>query len=425
MRTRRLATVLASCIAVVGIVTPAATGASLEARVGTAVRQSAVGGSTSVYVWDQATRDVLYTHTPSTAVTPASTMKLLTSSAALAQLGPDHRFETKVALDGHQAGNRWIGDVWLIGGGDPSLSTYGFLRDNYGGRGANLASLVAPLRTRGIEGVTGRIMVDDDLFDEQRWVEGWKPAFRFEEAGALGALTVNQSLVGRYVGSDSAHAPDLRAGTVFRQLLTRQGVFVAGPTESGSVPEEAEIAGSVSSPPLEVLLEHMNRTSDNFYAETLLKQVGVARFGARGTGSTEDGRRAARSVLSAIGIDMRPVTWVDGSGLAYGNRVTARTLGHVLGVGAQAEWGGDWIDSMATSGGHGTLRRRLTRPPYRGRVHAKTGTLNHASGLAGFSDRSSGRRYGFVVLTYDAAGRRINYSAARGLQDRIAAVLVR
>lgn len=423
---RRLAALVATGVALLATAAPAASAASLGDRVGIAVRQSAVRGSSSVYVWDQSTRDVIYSSTPGRPVAPASTMKLLTSAAALAQLGPDHRFETKVALDGHQAGNRWIGDVWLIGGGDPSLSTYGFLRDNYGGRGSNLATLVAPLRARGIEGVTGRIMVDDDRFDQLRWVPEWKPAFRFDETGALGALTVNQSLVGRYVGSRSAHEPDLRAGQVFRDLLKRQGVFVAGATVAGSVPADAEVAGSLSSPPLEVLLDHMNRASDNFYAEVLLKDIGVDRLGARGTGSTLDGRRAAQAVLAGLGADMSAVTWVDGSGLAYGNRVSARTLGHVLGLGAQAEWGDAWIDSLAVSGTSGTLRKRMTRLPFRGRVHAKTGTLNHVSALAGFSERAaSGHRYGFAVVTFDPSGRMVNYKAARNLQDRIAMILVR
>jgi D-alanyl-D-alanine carboxypeptidase/D-alanyl-D-alanine-endopeptidase (penicillin-binding protein 4) len=411
---------------VVALLAPSTATAALDDRVNTAVRRSGVASSTSVYVWDQATRQVLYSRAASRQVTPASTIKLLTGAAALERFGPDHRFTTRVALTGTQQGARWVGDVWIIGGGDPSLSTFGFARDNYGGRGANLAALVNPLRARGIEVVDGDIRVDDDLFDELRWVPEWKRSFRLEETGALGALTVNQSLVGRWIGTDSSHLPDVHAGETYRELLRRQDIQVTGVTRPGAVPVTARLAGAVSSPPLSELVAHMSSSSDNFFAEILLKQVGVDRFGAAGDGSTLDGRRAARAELVELGIDMTGVRWIDGSGLAYDNRVTARSLGHVLGVGAQATWGETWIGGFANNGRSGTLRRRMTRRPYYGRVYGKTGTLRHASGLAGFAHRvGSNRRLGFAVLTQDPRGGQLQYDRTRALQDRIAMILVR
>jgi len=409
----------------IAVLAPAtAAGASLEQRLDAAVSRSGIAGSSSVYAWDQATREVIYSRGASRFVTPASTMKLLTSAAALARFGPDHRFTTQVALRGRQDGARFDGDVWLIGGGDPSLSTFGFSRDNYDGAGTNLAMLVRPLRELGITEVSGRVRVDDELFDNLRWAPGWKPAFRFEETGALGALTVNQSLTGRWVGSRSARSPDVHAGLTFRELLRRQGIVVRSGVAGGAVPTSATVVGQVESRPLEVLLQHMNQSSDNFYAEILLKDIGADRFGP--DASTADGARAARNELQELGVAMRGVRWADGSGLAYGNRVTARHVGHVLGMGAQTEWGESWIQSFAQSGTSGTLRRRMTRSPFRGRVYAKTGTLRHASGLAGFSHRQgSERRFGFVVLTYRASGGQVSYTAARGLQDRVAMILVR
>jgi len=398
--------------------------APLDQRIASVVASSGVRGISSVYVWDQTTRDVIYASGPGRPVAPASTMKLLTSAAALAEFGPEHTFDTKVALTGFATGGVWNGNVWLIGGGDPSLSTAGFARDNYGGAGSNIAALVAPLRARGITSVTGRILVDDSHLDRMRYVREWPSRFRFEETGALGGLTVNQSLVGRYVGSASTRAPDIRAGDVYKDLLERSGIDVAGTTLSSTVPATAEIAGSVKSPPLRVLLQHMNRSSDNFYAEILLKDIG-REAGGPSSGTTSDGRVAARAKLASLGVDMKAVTWHDGSGLAYGNRVSARVLGHVLGVGAQATWGPYWINSLARSGGQGTLHKRMRTRPYRGRVHAKTGTLNHVSALAGFSERLSGRRYGFAVVTYSSPGAHISTNAAHSLQDRIAMILVR
>lgn len=408
------------------VAVPSARAATLEARIGRAVAKSGLAGRSSVYVWDQQSGAVRYAWAPDVRATPASTMKLLTSAAALDRFGADHRFRTRLALRGRQVGDRWLGDVWLVGGGDPSLSTFGFARANYGGDAANLASLVSPLRRRGIDEVTGRIMVDDDLFDELRWVPEWKPSFRFEETGALGALTVNQSLLGSSVGSRSSRRPDIQVGQTYRELLRRQGIVVDGATRPGSVPATATFVGKVSSPPLGRLLGYMNRTSDNFHAEILLKQLGADRYHPVAGASTIDGRRAARAQLRRLGVDLRDLTWIDGSGLAYGNRVTARLLADVLSRGASAPWGATWVDSFARSGGTGTLRRRMTRPPYRGRVRAKTGTLLHSSALAGFSDRlGSGRRFGFAVISSNPSGARIDYTAARRLQDSVATILVR
>lgn len=428
--TRTTVSIVAVAIATMSTIAvgaaPAARAATLDQQLSSTIRRSGVAPTTSVYVWDQASRKVLYSRSSTRAMAPASTIKLMTSAAALAHFGPDHRFTTTVALAGTQTGSTFDGDVWLIGGGDPSLSTFGFRRDNYRGVGTNLAALVGPLRELGIRTVTGDLRVDDDRFDEVRYVPEWKSSFRYVETGALGALTVNQAQLGRWVGTRSSRIPDVHAGETFRGLLRAQGITVRGITRPGSVPESAVVAGEVASPPLASLLAYMDSTSSNFFAEIMLKNIGADRFGAEGDGSTSDGRRAAYAELVELGVDMRSVRWIDGSGLAYSNRVTARALGHVLGIGAQTEWGEPWIRGFANNGRTGTLRGRMTSRPFYGRVYAKTGTLNIASGLAGFAYRvRSNARYGFVVLTFEPRGRPVNATRARTLQDRIAMTLVR
>ena len=425
---RRIAlpSLLATALATLALLAPATASAGLDDRLDAAIDRSGVRATTSAYVWDQSTRTVIYSRSAARRVTPASTIKLMTSAAAMSRFGPDHRFRTRIALDGVQSGSTFVGDVWLVGGGDPSLSTFGFRRANYGGVGTNIASLTTPLVRRGITLVRGRVRVDDSLFDDTRYVPGWKRSFRYEETGALGALTVNQAQLGRWIGTRSSRVPDVQAGETLRVLLQRRGIRVTARTLPGELPEDATVVGAVASPPLVDLLAHMNSTSDNFYAETMLKHLGVERFGARGDGSTAAGARAARAALVELGVDMRGVNWVDGSGLAYGNRVTARAIGHTLALGSQTDWGEQWIRGFANNGRSGTLRKRMTRRPWYGRVYGKTGTLRHASGLAGFAHRlGSNRRYGFVVLTYDPRGRPVSYSRARRLQDRIAMILVR
>lgn len=399
----------------------------LSLRLDRVVAASGVARSTSIYVWDQETREVLYGRDPGRRVTPASTMKLLTSAAALAQWGPDHRFRTTLHATGRQDGTTWLGSIYLVGGGDPMLSTAGFSRDNYGGygRATNIAGLVSGLRKLGIRKVSGRLVVDDDRLDAKRWVSEWPTRFRLDETGALGGLTVNQSQLGRYIGGRSATRPDLHAGKEFRAILARSGIKVTGGTVPGSAPNTAVELAGVDSPRLADIARHMNTTSDNFVAETLLKDLGATATGARG-GSTVTGRRVAAGKLRDLGIDTSSLTWTDGSGLAYSNKVTARLLGQVLGLGAQADWGTDWIGGFAVAGRSGTLRRRMTTWPFRDRIRGKTGTLRHVSALAGFSDRlGTTQRYGFVVVTSNANGQQVSYPRAKQLQDRVAMALVR
>ncbi|MCW2962339.1 MAG: D-alanyl-D-alaninecarboxypeptidase/D-alanyl-D-alanine-endopeptidase [Thermoleophilia bacterium] len=409
---------------------PAASAAPLATRIAREVQASPVRGTTSVIAWDQQTREVIYTRNADRPVTPASTMKLLTSAAVLAHFGGDHRFETSIWTTGTidpADPTRWLGSLYVVGGGDPSLSTAGFARDNYGSvtSGTNIAGLIAPLQKLGVTTVAGRIFVVDDYLDSERYVREWPSHFRFEETGALGALTVNQSQVGRWIGSGSTRTPDVRAGAILHGLFERAGIEVIGAPRAGSLPTFAVEAGTIESPPLRVLLRHLNRSSDNFYAEMLLKDLGRSVYGP-GKGTTADGRRAGRVVLDDLGVDVTRLTWVDGSGLAYGNRVTGRLLSHVLGIGAQASWSSEWIDSLSRSGVAGTIRRRMSTWPYRNRISAKTGTLRHVSALAGFSTRLGGtNRYGFVVVTSNPIGSQVSYTAARRLQDRVAMTLVR
>lgn len=437
-RLRLHAKLVCALACVVAITAPAGTAAAaptttttpptgLSVRLDRIIAASGVARTTSVYVWDQQSREVLYSRGASRRVTPASTMKLLTSAAALSKWGGEHRFRTTLLATGRQEGSTWLGSIYLVGGGDPMLSTAGFARDNYGGygRGTNVASLASGLRKLGIRTVSGRLVVDDDHLDARRWVNEWPRRFRLDETGALGGLTVNQSQLGRYIGGRSTAYPDLHAGTQLRGVMQRLGISVSGATVAGSAPTSATELAHVDSPPLVDIVRHMNTTSDNFVAETLLKDLGATATGGRG-GSTVTGRRVAARELRRLGVDTSALTWTDGSGLAYTNRVTARLLGQVLGISAQAEWGPAWVDGFAIAGRTGTLRRRMTTWPFRDRVRGKTGTLRHVSALAGFSDRlGSTSRYGFAVVTNNANGQLVSYSHAKRLQDRVAMALVR
>ncbi|MEZ5098498.1 MAG: D-alanyl-D-alanine carboxypeptidase/D-alanyl-D-alanine-endopeptidase [Thermoleophilia bacterium] len=179
-------------------------------------------------------------------------------------------------------------------------------------------------------------------------------------------------------------------------------------------PEAVAFLGRVASPPLTALVEEMNTDSDNFVAETLLKLLG-AHVTQRGT--TAAGARVVRRVLEEIEIDLDGVRIVDGSGLSRKDRLTATALASILVTAREdAELRRVFFDSLAIAGVNGTLSSRMGAAPTRGRVHAKTGTTNAASALAGYV----GDRYVFAIVMN---GSPVPASAARAAQDRFAALL--
>jgi PBP4 family serine-type D-alanyl-D-alanine carboxypeptidase len=175
------------------------------------------------------------------------------------------------------------------------------------------------------------------------------------------------------------------------------------------------VLATTTSPPLPVILRAMNLDSDNFIAETLVKDVGAYRAGR---GSTTAGVRHTRALLARRGILGTRDTLVDGSGLSRGNRLAAASLVRLI---AQADadptWGRALINSLAR-GGEGTLIRRFTSGVATKRVRAKTGYLDGVSAMAGRVVSRRGAHYGFALLmnSTDIAG-------ARAVQDNVVTLL--
>lgn len=189
---------------------------------------------------------------------------------------------------------------------------------------------------------------------------------------------------------------------------------MAGTAVKGHVSGDAWPLATIISPPLQVILRFMNRESDNFTSELLLKQLGTLE-GMRGT--TARGGTFVRRTLAEHGIPLSGVRIADGSGLSRSNRLTAAALVELLRIAwADFELHKAFIESLPIAGRNGTLRDRMRRWPAAGRVAAKTGTTAVASALSGFA----GGRYAFVVLHN---GRPISHFWARRAQDRFAAVL--
>jgi serine-type D-Ala-D-Ala carboxypeptidase/endopeptidase (penicillin-binding protein 4) len=352
---------------------------------------------TGALAFDLRTGETLFSEHEALSLAPASNEKLAVTYAALIGLGAAYRIETDVVGRGQRNGPVWQGSLLLVGHGDPTLTS------------ADLAVLARQVRAAGIVRVTGAVFGDESFFDARRTVAGWRASYYINESPPLSALTVDRS---SYRGRISRR-PALSAALGFRDALRRAGVAVSGAGIGVEHGDEVPLA-AVDSAPLSEIVRYMDRASDNFTAELLLKQVGAIN-GLAGTSLA--GAAYVRSVLAEAGVPLAGVRIVDGSGLSLLDRLTARALAALL----RAAWADGEVRpvllaALPVAGISGTLSDRMRRPPARGNVRAKTGTTWEASALSGFVKR----RYVFSVLQN---GYPVSSYWARRAQDRFATAL--
>ncbi len=331
---------------------------------------------------DLQTQRVVYAHNSALPLAPASNEKLAVTYAALVRLGPSFRFHTEVYLAGR--------NLYLRGGGDPTLHV------------AALRRLARQLRARGIRSVHD-VLADESAFDKRRTAPGWKPSFYLHESPALSALVVARGLFHGQLSPDPAGA----AAAIFVNVLRKSGIKVDGQSAWAKTPHGAREAAVVASEPLSQILRFMDRWSDNFTAEMVLKTLGH--------GTTARGAAVVVSVLKQAHVPLEGVRIADGSGLSSRDRFTAKALGGIL----LASWRNPHVHryvwrALAIAGLRGTLADRMRGA--KGLVHAKTGTTDLASALSGYA----ARRYAFAMVN---DGDPVNLWSAHSAQDRFATAL--
>jgi D-alanyl-D-alanine carboxypeptidase/D-alanyl-D-alanine-endopeptidase (penicillin-binding protein 4) len=354
---------------------------------------------------------------------PASTMKLLTSAAALATLGPDHTFATTVVA------GRNPQQIVLVGGGDPLLaskppepdereSTYPQRADV-----RTLAKKVAAkLLKQGRRSVT--LAYDDTLFTGPTASPNWRADYIDDAIVApITALWVDRGEPASGLGRVAD--PSAYAANVFARELAAAGVKVTGAPKRQAAPPSAAELGSVESAPLQHLVERLLDVSDNEAAEVLAHHVGIAETGE---GSFAGGSKGVVAALEALGVPLSAKEKVyDGSGLSRQNRLTTGTLLEVLRV-AAGETHPELrplITGMPVAGFTGSLSDRFGNgdPAGRGQVRAKTGTLTAAGvhGLAGIVTDLDGTLLSFVAIADKVAVD--DALDARDTIDRMAAAI--
>lgn len=352
---------------------------------------------------------------------PASTTKLITSTAALLALGADHTFETTVVQgQGRQ--------IVLVGGGDPFLASGPAGSDPdapaYPVRAdvATLAQQTAQaLRAQGRRRVV--VGYDDGLFTGPAGSPTWEADYLPDDVvSPIGALWVDEGRSG--VGFDRVDNPALTAATVFSGALSNAGINVVGiPQPAAASTRTTDPLASVSSAPLSQIVERVLEVSDNEAAEVLLRHVGLA---AGGEGSFDGGRSGVGSLLGEQGVDFEPAEVLyDGSGLSRQNRLAPDTLIDVLALATRPDLPQlrSVIAGLPVAGFTGSLTNRFDEgaPEGRGRVRAKTGTLTAVTSLAGIAADREGNLMLFALMADRVA--KIDEDDARMSIDNAAAAL--
>lgn len=411
--------------------------------------------------------ETLYDKNGSSALSPASVMKLVTTATALHYLGVNYKFKTDVFYTGARDGGLVKGDIVIRGGGDPKLTS-------------EAVWLIAEeVRRQGITEVAGDLVLDVSFFDDYD-----SPPSRNGKRGQrpydalLGALSVNFNTVAVHVypggkpgdpviaevepmspyfkiindgltrhgdhpiaafrvnGQDNVAIritgamrpedaggaihmniddPFRFAGETFRAYLKRAGVNIAGVIKKGVVPQGARLIHTHQSEPLSMILRDLNRFSNNFVAEQIVKTVAAEIIGAPGT--HENGLSLAMKFLAESGVDTTGAVLTDGSGLSRDNRLTAKTLsGLLVAMSRRFDIGPDFIASLGIMGVDGTVRKRLKTSPAKSLARAKTGTLNRVTALAGYVSGQDGKLYGFTILQNDSG---CPYRGSHRIEDRI------
>jgi D-alanyl-D-alanine carboxypeptidase/D-alanyl-D-alanine-endopeptidase (penicillin-binding protein 4) len=416
------------------------------------------------------TGKILYARNAAKNMTPASTMKLVTTAAILDALGPDARLSTTLESAGRlDARGRILGDVFLVGRGDPALALKG--PDGL----TAFDALADALRSAGIRSIEGRLVGDEALFRDRRgedwewsdlvWCYGaevsalsWNdncaelrvaPGEREGEpvsverspwsayydvvssattaaAGAKSDLTLVRELGAnriRLSGTQPLGAetellavaledPARYAATVFAESLEARGIHVSGGVASSSdpPPPAVRVLASHDGPPLSELIKSINKPSQNLHAEMMLRLLGAR---VKGEGSLAAGLAAVREFLKRVGAPGESWSLIDGSGLSRTDLLTAHEIVSLLAAMDRHRYAAAFRDSLPVAGLDGTLASRMKGTPAAKRVFAKTGTLRQANALAGYLTTRQGERLAFSIV--------VNHLTAPG-HDAVAAI---
>ena len=337
------------------------------------------------------------------AVIPASNQKIPVAAAALERLGSDFRYTTTVTAGSAPQGGVITGDLFLVGGGDPLLSSDWYpasnLELNPVTSPTSLDTLADRVAAAGVTEVTGSVVGDGSRYDDEYFAPGWGDGVAGLEGGPYDALMANDS---RVLGDPlRGNDPNEAAAREFTQLLEARGIAVRGEASTGTSPTGAATVASIESAPLSDVIAEMLGNSDNNTAEMVVKELGVT---VATPGTREAGLGVVREQLVDWGVDVAPIVLVDGSGLSLDNRLTCDAILTVL---QRSGFDSAVGQGLPVAGQTGTLATAFVEHPVAGRLRGKTGTLNNppfnvdppaVKALAGFLPVEGGSAVEYVLI---------------------------
>jgi len=408
---------------------------------------------------------------------PASNMKLFTAAAALEKLGPDFVFRTTVESPAAPDAAGRVGELVLVGRGDPNLGSrvlpYQVKTERQSPADRIFLELADQVKARGVREVSGDLIADDSYFLYEPYSHTWtledlvwgygapvtalafndnallmrvRPASRVGDPAQVSLDPVpdyyrlTNRLVTSAAGSEKQlwgeRAPGSRdltlwgqipvdnpedgeavaienppqlVGELFRKALEARSIAVRGsvvvrhftPVEaspglqpSSPAPARVVLAEHVS-PPLREGLKVLNKVSQNLHAEMLLRTLGRE---VKSSGSPTAGLEVLQEFTAQAGIAPEEFRFADGSGLSREALVAPHALIKLLEYMARSPRFGAFYDSLPVAGVDGTLAERFQGTRAEGRIHAKTGTLEHTNALSGYLDLPSGKRLAFSII---------------------------
>lgn len=421
---------------------------------------------------------VLYERNADRVFLPASNNKILTSLAALTELGPDYTYHTTLLAAGHITRDGVLhGNLIIRGSGDPTLTDQ------------ELQEMAQEARKHGLQRVLGTLLYDDSLFDKQWLGDGWawddEPYYYSAEISALnvdGNLITVHLMPGKKVDApvrveispitnylrienQAVTGPPKSQNTLFcTRLEGRNTLLITGrlplDIKSGDVPtvrltivDPARYTATIllkdlqdagirfdrtrvldipqepdnavpfidhESAPLSTILRLMNKPSNNLIAECLLKTVGAKATG-KGTGGVDGSAvQTARNIFQKAGLIMEEVRQADGSGLSRINFVSPRDLVIALSYLAKQPYFSVFYDSLPIAGVDGSLYYRMKGTPAVGNCHAKTGYVSQVNTLSGYVTDKDGDIIVFSIMFNNCLA---PYSVCTSAQDRIVEAL--
>ena len=391
---------------------------NMIANIDSMARASERGGaSTCICIYDVTADSMMYRYNHQRKQIPASTQKLLVSISALTSLSPEYEFRTNVYSQGHIEEDSlqrkfFKGDFYIAGNFDPTLEY------------SDIRAIAMRMKEMNADSIDGHIYVDvhqkDALMADRRY--SWERVTA-EQEYFITPLQFNNARVSLDVPganprqrSGRVRHPELYFATALQRTLESYGIrfSMQDATGVGYVPENARRVYSHVTP-IKKVLQDMMKSSNNFYAESMLLQLCNEKSNGRWT--YDACRKTIEDVMvKRAGCSYSDFIVIDGSGLSHSNKVTAEAEVKLLKYAYDNKRIFNHLyNSLPIAGVDGTLKSRMHSGNAYANVRAKTGTVNGVSTLAGYVTASNGHTLIFSILNNNIGAS----ATGRAFQDKI------